>query len=55
MYNPADATEDTAITWISSDKEVALVDKEGKVTGIKAGTATITAETAKGLTLLISI
>lgn len=49
MYNPADATEDTAITWISSDKEVALVDKEGKVTGIKAGTATITAETAKGL------
>jgi len=48
-YDPADATEDKAVTWTSSDKSVAAVDKDGKVTGIKAGTATVTAETAKGL------
>ena len=50
VYDPADATEDKAVTWTSSDKEVAAVDKDGNVTGIKAGTATITAATAKGLT-----
>ncbi|MDE6737153.1 MAG: Ig-like domain-containing protein, partial [Treponemataceae bacterium] len=33
------------ITWTSSDEKVATVDKNGKVTAIDAGTATITATT----------
>lgn len=32
-----------AIKWKTSNKKVAKVDKNGKVTGVKAGTATITA------------
>ena len=32
------------ITWISSNKQVATVDKDGKITGIDYGTATITAK-----------
>lgn len=30
------------VTWTSSNKKVATVDKNGKVTGVKTGTATIT-------------
>lgn len=32
------------VTWSSSDETVATVDKDGKVTGVKAGTATIKVE-----------
>lgn len=32
------------VTWSSSDEEVATVDQDGKVTGVKAGTATIKVE-----------
>ena len=39
---PADATVDKTITWASSDEAVATV-KEGKVTAVKEGKATITA------------
>lgn len=39
---PADATN-PAVTWSSSDNEVATVDDDGKVVGVKAGEATITA------------
>ena len=42
--NPEDATEVSAIEWSSSDEEVATVDSNGKVTGMKEGTATITAK-----------
>ena len=42
--NPEDATEVTEIEWTSSDEEVATVDENGKVTGVKEGTATITAK-----------
>ncbi len=42
-YNPADANTGKEVTWSSSDETVAKVDANGKVTGLKAGTATITA------------
>ena len=40
---PTDATEKT-ITWTSSSPAVATVDDNGNVTGVAAGTATITAQ-----------
>lgn len=39
---PDNATDDT-ITWISSNTNIATVDKNGVVTGLAKGTATITA------------
>jgi hypothetical protein len=38
----------TKITWSSSSKAIATVDKSGNVTGVKAGKATITAKTSNG-------
>ena len=40
---PEDATDKT-VTWSSSDKGVATVDNNGKVTAVAAGTAIITAK-----------
>ena len=36
------------VTWVSSNPEIALVDANGIITGIKEGTATITATTKQG-------
>ena len=36
------------VTWYSSDKSIAKVDKNGKVTAVKKGTATITCKTKQG-------
>lgn len=44
---PADANNKN-VTWSTSDATMATVDKNGKVTGIKAGNATITATTEDG-------
>ena len=44
---PANATN-KAVTWESGNPEVASVDQSGKVTAVKAGTATITVTTADG-------
>jgi len=39
----ADATTDKSVTWSSSSPAVATVDAAGKVTGVTAGTVTVTA------------
>ncbi len=44
----------TDVRWSSSNKKVARVTKSGKVTGIKAGTATITAVSKKDKTVKAS-
>ena len=44
---PANATVKT-VSWSSDDTSVATVDSTGKVTGVAAGTATITVETVDG-------
>ena len=44
---PACATN-KAVTWASSNPGVAKVDKNGKVTALKAGTATVSVKTAEG-------
>ncbi len=44
---PTNATE-RELTWISSDPSIATVDSTGKVTGVKVGTVTITAQTKDG-------
>lgn len=41
--NPSDTTEDKTVTWTSSDEKVATV-KDGVVTAVAEGKATITAE-----------
>ncbi len=46
---PDDATDKT-ITWKSTDRQVAIVDEDGLVTGLKEGTATILASSSNGLT-----
>ena len=44
---PANAT-DPSVSWSSSDAAIASVDKSGKVTAVKAGTANITVTTTDG-------
>lgn len=43
---PEDTTDDTTVTWKSSDESVATVDANGVVTAVAPGTATITASAA---------
>ena len=49
-YTPANANTGKAITWTSDKKAIATVDTDGKVTGVAAGTAAITATTENGKT-----
>lgn len=43
-----DNAENKNVSWSSSESSVASVDNDGKVTGIKAGSATVTAKTEDG-------
>ena len=43
--DPENTTDDKTLTWTTSNKEVAEVDSNGKVTGKSEGTATITVKT----------
>ena len=52
--SPSNATN-KEITWKSSDKSIATVDKNGNVKGLKEGTVTITATTKNGTTKSITI
>ena len=45
----------TTYTWVSSDPDVATVNKKGVVKGVKRGTATITVTTANGKTAKVII
>ncbi|MDE7451835.1 MAG: Ig-like domain-containing protein, partial [Paramuribaculum sp.] len=54
IITPENATDKT-VTWSSSNEAVATVSATGVVTGIKAGTATITASTANGLTATCTV
>jgi Leucine-rich repeat (LRR) protein/subtilisin family serine protease len=46
VYPPSATNK--VVTWTSSDPQTATVDASGRVTGLKPGTATITAVTADG-------
>ena len=50
---PANAK--TALTWTTSNKKVATVDANGKVKGVKKGTATITAKADNGLKVQVKV
>ena len=44
VFAPENQTENPEVTWTSSDATIATVDSTGKVTGVKEGSATITAK-----------
>ncbi len=48
-------TEDKKLTWSSSAKSIASVDKNGKVTAKATGIAKITAKTSNGLTAVATV
>ncbi len=43
-YNPENTTEDKTVTWSSNNEEAVTVSKDGVITAIGAGKATITAQ-----------
>ncbi|MBR3684781.1 MAG: Ig domain-containing protein [Clostridia bacterium] len=45
----SDAVTNRMLTWTSSDEDIAIVDKWGRVTAVGVGKAKITAETSDGL------
>ncbi|OZG53569.1 Bacterial Ig-like domain (group 2) [Pseudoscardovia radai] len=51
---PANAT-DQSLTWISDNQSVATVDQNGVVTGVKKGTAKITAFTSNGVSGTVTV
>lgn len=53
-YTPSDANTGKAVNWSSSNTSVATVDNSGKVTGVAAGSATITATSTTDNTITAS-
>ena len=53
VFQPAGAT--SKLTWKSSKKKVATVSADGKVTGVKAGTAVIAVKTANKKTAKVKV
>jgi uncharacterized protein YjdB len=49
------ATQGTVTNWASSDESVATVDADGKITGVSAGNATITATGSDGSTATVKV
>lgn len=50
IYTPSDTTDSRNISYVSSNSAVATVNSSGVITGISAGTTTITGTGANGLT-----
>ncbi len=50
VFTPEDTTDSTLVNWISSDKKVATVDQNGKITALSFGTVEIYANTYYGQT-----
>lgn len=48
-------TADKDVTWSSSDPTIVTVDENGNITGIKEGTATITATDSNGKTATVTV
>jgi uncharacterized protein YjdB len=53
-WSPIKASPKT-VTWTSSNKRVATVDKSGKVKGVKKGKCTVTATTWNGKTVKCTV
>jgi len=47
IFNPSTASN-KYLSWVSSDTSVVTVDADGKITGVKPGTATVTAKSQEG-------
>lgn len=50
---PAEASQ--VVTWYSSDETKATVDAGGTITGVGAGTCTVTAKTVNNLTADVAV
>ena len=50
---PAEATQ--VVTWSSSDETKATVDASGTITGVGAGTCTVTVKTVNNLTADVAV
>lgn len=48
QFSPANTTNKTIASWVSGDTNIATVDGSGNVTGIAAGSTTITATSTSG-------
>ena len=53
-YSPSNAKKES-ISWSSSNKKIATIDKNGKVTGVSTGSANITAKTSSGKKAIFKI
>lgn len=54
-YSPTNTTDSPKLRWYSSNKAVATVDSNGKITAIGGGTATITASSSSGTKAICAV